>query len=256
LHVNYIKFEHLSLFMEEDLQKLYEITENMTGVVNAILKNKLDKDIVLDEFKKQKQAHYNKLLENSVKEIMKIGNELDKSVKKYESFVRIKELVNALASAGGQYRQSEMLQALKELQNVLPKVQKVNIDFEIVNLPNMIKVEVLTDIEETKKCFENGCYRSCAILCGRILEACLHRKYYELTRKDILETSPGAGLGKLIAKLKELNVLFDPGITEQIHLINKVRIDSVHIKQVTFNPTKSQAQAMILYTVDVVNKLF
>ena len=90
MHVNYIKFEHLSLFMEEDLQKLYEITENMTGVVNAILKNKLDKDIVLDEFKKQKQAHYNKLLENSVKEIMKIGNELDKSVKKYESFVELK----------------------------------------------------------------------------------------------------------------------------------------------------------------------
>jgi len=31
-------------------------------------------------------------------------------------------------------------------------------------------------------------------------------------------------LGKIIAKLDELNIKFDPGLTQQIHLINQARI--------------------------------
>jgi hypothetical protein len=63
-------------------------------------------------------------------------------------------------------------------------------------------------------------------------------------------------LGKLIAKLTEKNVNLDPGITQQIHLINQVRVFSVHKKQTAFNPTKNQSHAMILYTLDIVNRLF
>lgn len=255
-NVNYINFIVIDFNMEESLLKLSEIAEDMDDVINAIIKNGLNKDIVLDEFKKQKQLHYNKLLSNAIKDLSKVNNKIEFEVKKYQSLIRIKELIDSVIGIQGKYQQIDMLEIIKELKNSLPKIQKVNIDFEINNLPNIIKTEVLTDLAEAKKCFDNSCFRSCTILCGRVLETCLHRKYFELTRKDILETSPGVGLGKLIAKLKELNVGFDPGITEQIHLINKIRIDSVHTKQVTFNPSRSQAHAMILYTVDVINKLF
>ncbi len=242
--------------MEESIQKLSEVTENMSEVINAILKNKLDRDIMLDEFKKQKQSHYNTLLNNALKELTKLGSDIDLKAKKYQSLIRVGELIDSLVNIKGKYQQAEMFEAVKELQNALPKVQSVSVEFEIENLPAVIKLEVLTDLAEAKKCFDHGCYRSCTILCGRVLETCLHRKYYELTRRDILETSPGIGLGKLIAKLKELNVGFDPGITEQIHLINKIRIGSVHKKQITFSPSRSQAHAMLLYSVDVINKLF
>ncbi len=60
----------------------------------------------------------------------------------------------------------------------------------------------------------------------------------------------------MIAKLREKNFNFDPGITEQIHLINQVRITSVHRKGNSFYPTKQQANAMVLYTLDVLKKLF
>ena len=93
-------------------------------------------------------------------------------------------------------------------------------------------------------------------MCGRVLETALHRKYYEKTNKDILETNPSIGLGKLIAKLKDENFSFPPGITEQIHLINKVRVESVHKKQEVFLPSKGQANAIVLYTLDVLRKLF
>ena len=84
------------------------------------------------------------------------------------------------------------------------------------------------------------------------------RKLRKLTDRfeDILEKNPGIGLGTLIAKLQEKNIKFDPGVTQQIHLINQTRIHSVHIKKETFYPTKAQTQAILLLTQDILEKLF
>jgi hypothetical protein len=125
-----------------------------------------------------------------------------------------------------------------------------------IKVPNAISDEVNSDLYEMKKCFSYGLYKSTVVLCGRILEVSLHRKYYDITGQDILDTQPGIGLGKLVAKLSEKKVKFDPGINEQIHLINKIRIQSVHKKEEHFIPTKEQAYATILYTLDIVKKLF
>jgi hypothetical protein len=84
----------------------------------------------------------------------------------------------------------------------------------------------------------------------------LHRKYFDVTKNDLLEKSPGMGLGNLVAKLSEQGVLLDPGLGNQIHLINQVRIHSVHQKQDAFKPSEAQAQAIVLYTTDVLDKLF
>ncbi len=124
------------------------------------------------------------------------------------------------------------------------------------NIPPMIKGEIEEDVLELGKCFQSGCYRSSVILCGRILETALHRKYYEVTGVDILEKNPGIGLGTLVAKLVEKNVKFDPGLTQQIHLINQVRIFSVHKKHSTFLPNRAQANAIVLFTLDAVQKMF
>jgi hypothetical protein len=124
------------------------------------------------------------------------------------------------------------------------------------NIPVDIKGDIILDLEEIDKCYKNKCYRSCVILCGRVLESALHRKYYDATGFDILEKNPGIGLGNLIAKLKDKEVSLDPALTNQIHLINQVRVFSVHKKKEAFNPSEQQTQAMILYTLDVLNKLF
>ena len=127
---------------------------------------------------------------------------------------------------------------------------------DIPPLPDEIKDSIAADLNEIRKCFEAEAYRSCVVLCGRVLETALQRKYYEVTGVDLMETSPGIGLGKLIAKLSEKEVEFDPGLTQQIHLINQVRVYSVHSKKEAFYPSKGQTQAMILYTLDVLRKLF
>lgn len=144
---------------------------------------------------------------------------------------------------------------LQELTSSLEQPKK-EFNFQVRNLPLEIAEEVRADLGEAQKCYHASCYRSTVILCARILEVGLHRKYYESTGTDLLEKSPGIGLGKIIQKLKEKEVNFDPGLTQQIHLINNVRIHAVHKQSEIFNPTESQALAVMLFTKDVLEKLF
>lgn len=125
-----------------------------------------------------------------------------------------------------------------------------------LRLPAEIREDIEMDIEELERCFSSDCLRSAVILCGRILETALHRKYYDKTGVDLLEKSPGIGLGKIIAKLREKDVELDPGITQQVHLINQIRVHSVHKKSDNFVPTKNQAQAIMLYTMDILERLY
>lgn len=126
----------------------------------------------------------------------------------------------------------------------------------VPSLPADIRDEIAADIQEIEKCISANCYRSAVILCGRIMETALHRKYFDATGNDLLEKAPGIGLGSLIAKLNDKGVRLDPGLPNQIHLINQVRIFSVHKKQHPFKPSKSQTEAIVLYTIDILEKLF
>jgi hypothetical protein len=137
-----------------------------------------------------------------------------------------------------------------------PKAGETKMNFEMPPLPEEIADNIKADVEELERCFYSGCYRSSIVLCGRIMETALHRKYFEITGNDALEKEPGIGLGKLIARMSEQNIKLDPALPQQIHFINQARIFSVHTKQDAFNPSKNQAQATILYTMDVMGKLF
>jgi len=150
-----------------------------------------------------------------------------------------------------------MLLLCSEMEELLAEVkEKGQITFSVTRLPEEVRDELLADLDELKRCYTAGCYRSSVVLCGRILEVALHRKYYETTQLDILEKNPGIGLGTLVKKLIDKEVPFDPGVTQQIHLINNVRVSSVHKKQQPFVPSKAQTHATILFTLDTLQKLF
>jgi hypothetical protein len=237
--------------MIEDLKS--ELNK-LDKLLTIIIDKKLDLNIETSEvfsFKKRKVSHYKSEIGLLIKKVRRIGLE----IKNKEIIDQINEierfyLMNKTEELSG------CVKATKEISNNL-KMPKATISkISSPTLPYEINDEVNVDLKEIEKCYNVGGYRSTTILCGRILETALHRKYFDITGKDILETNPGIGLGKLIAKLKEKNVDFAPGVTEQIHLINQIRVFSVHKKSETFNPSKQQAQAMILYTVDILKRLF
>jgi len=58
-------------------------------------------------------------------------------------------------------------------------------------IPADIHDEIGADLDEISRCMHAACYRSVVILCGRVIEVVLHRKYYEATNNDLLEKSPG-----------------------------------------------------------------
>ncbi len=150
-------------------------------------------------------------------------------------------------------READNYDSMLELAYKLPLVEEKK--FRII-APSIITDEVNADWQEANDCFDNNLCRSCVILCGRILEIALHAKYYQVTNIDLLEKAPGIGLGNLIAKLSDRGAFIDPGLSNQIHLINQVRIHSIHKKSNLFIPTKDQAKAIMLYTKDAVERLF
>jgi hypothetical protein len=148
------------------------------------------------------------------------------------------------------------IQFIREMINIVREVKEKELKFSLSKIPEDVKNDVLADLGELEKCFDASCYRSCIILCGRLLEIGLHRKYFEATGNDLLEKSPGIGLGNLIAKMNEKGILVDPGVMQQVHLVNNVRIFSVHKKKETFVTSKNQTSAIILFTLDTLEKLF
>jgi len=156
---------------------------------------------------------------------------------------------------------SEALQLIEESCEIAPdiKIEKPLFEtksFFLPLVPKDIYSEIRSNFDEVVVCFENRCYRAATILCGKILEIALHRKYLEITGQDLLEKAPDIGLGNLLVKLKEKGLDIEPGLANQIHIINQLRTASVHKKQGHFIPSRAQCQATILYTLDTLKKLF
>jgi len=216
--------------------------------LNSVISNKLD--IAKDSFdftnyKDKKAEYYKKTIEFCINRLKSFDD------------AKIREFTEKIEIAYKKRDFEGMLKIVNELDKLeLKKPEERKLKIRLPKLPSEISKEIAADVEELERCINSGCYRSAVILCGRILETALHRKYYEISGKDLLETSPGIGLGNLIAKLKEKEFNLQPGLSEQIHLINQIRIYSVHKKKEFFYPTKEQAHAMMLYTLDVLNKLF
>lgn len=208
------------------------------------------------DFKQSRELFYKKDLANAIKELQSLR--WDEAGESNEDIVDdLTSLIQQLSQNYDLEKKVLMIDIVARMADAASKLKETELfKLKLPHLPDAIVGEVNADAREIEKCFASGSYRSVTILCGRILEFALHRKYYDTTGQDILETQPGIGLGKLIAKLKEKAVSFDPGLTEQIHLINQVRVSSVHKKAEVFHPSKEQAHAMVLYTIDVLGKLF
>jgi len=226
---------------------------------------------IMDWKKLVNEVHYS--FENAQSNGVDVWNPPDSRLMDYKSgqkrsyALSFKSAVTAVVAAARKSQDEDLLGLALQLQeardpksvrDVIGKLASLapdENDVDSLSVPEEIAEEVSADLIELQKCFNAGCYRSCIILCGRVLEAALHRKYFEVTGKDLLETSPGIGLGNLIAKLGESGNI-DPGLGNQIHLINQVRISSVHKKSEVFIPSRDQTRAIMLYTKDIVKKIF
>jgi hypothetical protein len=198
---------------------------------------------MLTDFKKQKQEGLKMSLKGAIQLLLQ----------ETKNYPEAHSLAQKLAVANTE-NITKYLDQLADMAAEEPSEQKKS--YRIPKLPGEIREDVSADLNEIQKCMNAACYRSAVILCGRVMETALHRKYFEATNNDLLEKAPGTGLGTLIAKLSEHGVKLDPGLPNQIHLINQVRVFSVHTKKEPFSPSKTQAEAIVLYTIDILDKLF
>ncbi|MBU0614965.1 MAG: DUF4145 domain-containing protein [Nanoarchaeota archaeon] len=240
---------------------------NLSNALDTAVKNNVDLTTKIDsakaiyDFKVKKQLYHVQAVQTALKLVKSASIELPQ-LNKYDSrnSERVSEILVMMPEleSNDVSKLKSVVQKIKFLSDQInyPKDDIENI-FPIPSyIPEDVKSEVKADISELNKCFNAGCLRSAIILCGRLLETALHRKYFETTGNDLLEKSPGIGLGNIIAKLKDQGVLIDPALTNQVHLINQIRIFSVHKKKEAFYPSKDQTHAIVLYSLDAMEKLF
>ncbi|MEM4282107.1 MAG: hypothetical protein QXU88_00695 [Candidatus Woesearchaeota archaeon] len=231
----------MSYQLRQRLLELKELLQKAESVGVMLSDTDPVKGTLLDFRSQQKEG-----LKNALRAC---AAEIDRLAEKSQPWVKAQ--IQRLKRNLSQESVSDVLEILEELEE-----EESPFELDLSIIPSEIREELAADFTELERCYNSDCFRSAVILCGRILETALHRKYFELTGNDLLEKSPGIGLGSVIAKLSEHGAEIDPGLGNQVHLINQVRIWSVHKKQQPFNPTKAQTQAIILYTLDVIEKLF
>ncbi|MFC1769374.1 hypothetical protein ACFLZX_06455 [Nanoarchaeota archaeon] len=243
--------------MQEFTGNLNRLNGNIDLVLSKV-PNMNIKDVF--SYKSAKESYYLSLFESSLQAFLKSAAEIQKlETKSPVKMLNFNQLIITLET---QFKNKDLegmkksTEKIEKLFNELELPKNEDLKFSLKNVPADISHDVSSDLRELEKCFNSNCNRSSIILCGRILETALHRKYFEVTGTDILEKNPGIGLGTLVAKLSDKDVILDPAVLQQIHLINQVRIFSVHKKKESFNPSKQQTQATILYTLDIVQKLF
>jgi len=238
--------------------------EDLERTLSVVLKKKMfskDKKYETFDYEEKQKNYLKKEIELKIKQI---SNNLIKPdtknlsfLKKLEEFQKNFEEIKKEINKFSPESIEKSIDLIEQVLEKIPKQEETKpSEFSLPTLPKEIKQETQADFDELLICFENNCFRSSLILCGKILEIALHRKYFEATGKDLLEKSPDIGLGNLLAKMREANINFDPGLPQQIHLINQLRVFSVHKKSQTFQPSKDQTKATILYTLDILNKLF
>jgi hypothetical protein len=214
------------------------------------------------DFKKREQDYYSRLLEAQIRKVK--GNLAEGMLYgKAENRKKLEEIKNTLELLEQKIKVNEIFDAIALVSNIsdIPniKIEKPLFEtrsFFLPHVPREIYYEVKSNFDEIVICFENRCYRAATILCGKILEVALHRKYLEITGQDMLEKAPDIGLGSLLAKLKEKGVELGPGVSNQIHIINQLRTATIHKKKSSFVPSRAQCQATILYTLDILKKFF
>ena len=240
--------------MQDFINCLADLKHSLKLAISNNIDLTEQKNNSLIDFKAKQKESIKKSLKNNISSLIKYSKKLEDN--EDESVIEINKLTNKLANEKDIININRITHDIEKMFNKIKKPELERLRFDASIIPHEIKDDLSADFLELEKCFNASCLRSAVILCGRIIETSLHRKHYEVTGNDLLEKSPGIGLGNLLAKLNEKGIIIDPAISNQIHLINQIRIHSVHKKQNSFKPTKNQTQAVILYTIDIVEKLF
>ena len=185
-------------------------------------------------------------IEQSIAEMNRNNDELDE---------KTKQLLAGLNGAIIQFKAGGSITTAKQVLHHAKQFSPPGASHNIP-LPRLLKEDMEDDIKEMNKCYKHECYKASIILAGKVLETALHKVYYDKTGNDLLQTAPGISIGNLIKKLSETGIILDPSIANQAHLINQVRVQSVHARKTPYQPSREQTQAIILYTQDLLRKLF
>jgi hypothetical protein len=143
--------------------------------------------------------------------------------------------------------------AFSELSGSLP-IEEASFLVDLSTVPVEIREELEIDFDEIRKCYFGGAFKAALSICGRVLEVVLARKYYEKTKVDTINAR--WPIGQLIKKCFDEKVLNNPAVGDICNLINKSRINSVHMTVTLYKPGPDDTRSIIEFTRGLIKKLY
>lgn len=179
----------------KDFNRNLERFEHLISSIE-ISKSKLVKKKKYFDFSEKKIEYYVNSAKGAFKELKESLWDLQYLVKEDKSNEDVYlEIIKDVKKVEEQYNENNSKAIIENIQKIKTKTLKFkdikdDISVEVKFIPIDVRADVNADLKELKKCYNAGCYRSAVIICGRLLETALHRKYYEITKQDILEKNP------------------------------------------------------------------
>jgi len=242
--------------------EIFQIVENEIKSIESILKILQEKNI---EIYYRSYPHLKEEFLNSSfkikEELAKLKSSLlkdEKPIEDVEDLSFIMDIfiteVNQLSRLSLEENIINFKKIFVELKGSMILEEELKFEIDLDKIPDEIKEELIADIDDVKKCFQNKSYRGSLTFCGRIIELILGRKYFEKTGDDPLEKR--WTIGVLIEECKKVGIANEPGLENLAKLINETRISSVHVKKILYLPTPEETKSLIELTNSILQRFF
>jgi hypothetical protein len=151
---------------------------------------------------------------------------------------------------------------ISTIRGILPMTLiSVQVDLPTIlpSLHRTIRSEVKRDFEEVVKCYSVQAYRASIAFCGRIAETVLRRKYYEKRRRQGIATTAIESelerltLGQVIGRCRDVGIMNSiQGLDEYSGLVNRLRVPSVHVSILPYDPGPDATKGAISFTLALI----
>ncbi len=165
---------------------------------------------------------------------------------------RSQELIHCFLIAGDCTAYIAKLLTEQEVAN-----EEFSINWDLLSISKSdVKEDIKRTYKEVVQLFLRGFYVSSIIMCGKVMEICMHQVYFDEKKESLFKINSRIGLGQSFKELVKIGYTFPPETWSVLTLIKEYRNANVHKRVEDNEPTRLETKVVVLLSKKIVLELF